>query len=88
MALNFPNQSRSYDGAHERIRFIGHDGVFEIAFFVEIEALAKTTKNMARNETGYLLAFDAERGLIERLASKLYSRGRNAMIVLTAANVQ
>ena len=87
MALNFPNQSRSYDEVHDRIRFIGHDGVFEIAFYVETEALAKTTENLVRNEHGYLAAFDAARGPIERVANKAYSQEKNAMIVLTAADV-
>jgi len=29
MALNFPNFSRSYDAAGNRIRFWGHDGAIE-----------------------------------------------------------
>ena len=36
-ALTFPNRSRSYDEAGQRIRFIGHDGMFEIAFAVETD---------------------------------------------------
>jgi hypothetical protein len=35
MALNFPNFSRSYDAAANRIRFWGHDGAVEIPFFLE-----------------------------------------------------
>ena len=87
MALAFPNQSRSYDEVHDRIRFIGHDGVFEIAIFVEIKELAKTANKMIRDERGYLAAFDTVRGALERAANKAYSRKRNAMIVLTAADV-
>ncbi|MDF2372105.1 MAG: DUF1488 domain-containing protein [Rhizobiaceae bacterium] len=87
MSLTFPNPSRSYDDALDRIRFIGHDGMFQIAFFVEIDALAKTTKNLVRTEAGYLEAFDAARSAIERVALKAYSRDRNSMIVLRAADM-
>ena len=57
MALTFPNRSRSYDAAGRRIRFVGYDGMFEVAFFVETGAIAKAVLN----ETGYLEAFDAAR---------------------------
>lgn len=87
MTLIFPNRSRSYDEAHDRIRFIGHDGVFEIAFFIETEALVKRSKKVIHSELGYLKAFDAARVSIERVANKAYSRGRNTMIVLTTADV-
>ena len=87
MALTFPNQSRSYDAVRDRIRFIGHDNVFEIVFFVEIKALVKTTNKIIRSELGYLAAFDAARGMFERVANKAYSRGRNSLIVLTEADV-
>lgn len=87
MSLTFPNQSRSYDDAHHRIRFVGYDGVFEINLSVEIEALAKTTKNLIRNEADYLAAFDKARDAIERMAQKVYARKRNTMIVLTATDV-
>ncbi|WP_439618855.1 hypothetical protein [Shinella sp.] len=32
-SLSFPKQSRSYEEAGKRIRFIGQDGMFEIPFF-------------------------------------------------------
>lgn len=34
MALSFPNSARSYDEAHARVRFVGHDGMFEVRFYV------------------------------------------------------
>jgi hypothetical protein len=40
MALSFPNSARSYDEAHARIRFLGHDGMFEVRFYVLAEVLA------------------------------------------------
>ena len=35
MSLNFPNQSRSYDATLRAVRFWGHDGPMEAAFFCE-----------------------------------------------------
>ena len=35
MTLDFPNRSRSFDEARNAVRFIGHDGMFEVPFFVE-----------------------------------------------------
>ncbi|WP_159593564.1 DUF1488 family protein [Chelativorans xinjiangense] len=31
MTLTFPNRSRSYDEAEQRVRFIGHDDMFGAA---------------------------------------------------------
>jgi len=86
MPLIFPNKSRSYDPSHNRVRFVGYDGVFEIAFLVEADAL--TTGNRDHDETNYLAAFDAARDAIEQAAQQAYSKGRNTMIVLTAADVR
>lgn len=56
MSLSFPNQSRSYEEAGKRIRFIGHDGMFEIPFFAGADLFPAAT-----SEAGYLSAFDATR---------------------------
>lgn len=42
MSLSFPNQSRSYEEAGKRIRFIGHDGMFEIPFVAGRKRVAST----------------------------------------------
>ncbi|WP_157020365.1 DUF1488 family protein [Mesorhizobium xinjiangense] len=39
MTLEFPNRSRSFDDVRNAVRFIGHDGMFEVPFFVEAAAL-------------------------------------------------
>ena len=44
MALNFPNPSRSFDESRKGVRFVGHDGVFEVPFFIEADALVKASK--------------------------------------------
>ena len=86
MALTFPNRSRSYDEAGQHIRFLGYDGMFEIPFMIEIEALANNTQGAATAEAGYLAAFDAARGSILDVARKAYSRGRKNLFVLTSAD--
>ena len=39
MAIAFPNRARSYDENARRIRFLGHDGMFEIRFSLDIDVL-------------------------------------------------
>ncbi|TIQ56919.1 MAG: DUF1488 domain-containing protein [Mesorhizobium sp.] len=85
MTLNFPNRSRSYDASARRIRFVGHDGMFEVPFFVEIAALSAATATGGA-EAEYLSAFDAERSSIQDVAREAYSHGRKNMYVLTQAD--
>jgi len=89
MTLAFPNPSRSFDEARNAVRFIGHDGMFQIRFFIEVGALMKP--DTAKPETGaleakYLSAFDALRTSIYDVASKAYSHGRRDSYTLTAAD--
>ena len=60
MTLSFPNRTRSYDETRRRISFVGHDGMFEVPFFIQTDALSAT----ARGEAQYLAAFDAARASI------------------------
>jgi hypothetical protein len=76
MNLSFPNQSRSYDEANRRIRFSGYDGMFEIRFFLEIDALAKAFSGKMSGEGEYLSAFDSVRNTILAAAEKAHERGR------------
>jgi hypothetical protein len=86
MTLIFPNRSRSYDEAGQHIRFLGYDGMFEVPFLIEIEALANPNPEAATAEAGYLAAFDAARDSIHEAARKAYSRGRKNVCVLTSAD--
>lgn len=87
MSLTFPNQSRSYDEANRRIRFSGYDGMFEIRFFLEIDALAKAFAGAISGEREYLSAFDTIRKKILAAAEKAYGRGHNrTMCTLTIAD--
>lgn len=81
MALAFPNRSRSYDDVRHRVRFVGHDGMIEVPFFVEADALPPAT-----GEAGFLAAFDAARATIHDVARELYGNARRTMYVLTAAD--
>lgn len=86
MALTFPNQSRSYDETGQRIRFRGYDGMFEIPFFVEVEALLGAKSSAPKTETEHLAAFDAARESIHKVAREAYSHGRRNIYVLTPAD--
>lgn len=83
MTLTFPNRSRSYDDTRHAVRFLGYDGMFEVRFFIEAAALAKSgSSDIAASQC--LVAFDAARGTILDVAREAYSRGRRALYVLNA----
>ncbi|RWH73434.1 DUF1488 domain-containing protein [Mesorhizobium sp.] len=89
MTLAFPNPSRSFDETRNAVRFMGHDGMFQIRFFVEASALTKS--DAARREVGALKAkclsaFDALRTSIYDVARETYSHGRRDSYTLTAAD--
>jgi hypothetical protein len=86
VALNFPNQSRSYDAIRKVVLFWGYDGVMEKAFSIPVDALMKIRVLLQHDEAGLLQIFDANRDLIYRAALKAYSRKGNGPFNLTAAN--
>jgi Protein of unknown function (DUF1488) len=86
MALSFPNESRHYDEAMHAIRFWGHDGAMEAAFFVEAQVLLKIQPDAAADEAGLLSAFDANRERIYKTAIKVYGRGRKGAYDLQSAD--
>lgn len=88
MSLTFPNPSRSFDVAAQRIRFHGHDGMFEIAFLIDVKAFPEAAAEMVPSETACLAAFDAARGSIYDVAREAYSRGRKNLYLLTPADFQ
>ncbi|MBB2969852.1 DUF1488 domain-containing protein [Mesorhizobium sp. RMAD-H1] len=85
MTLEFPNRSRSFDEARNAVRFIGHDGMFEVPFFIEVAALARSGSRKL-SETDFLTAFDAARGSIYEVAREAYSHERRTSYTLTAAD--
>ena len=77
MTLNFPNPTRSYDERRRAVRFVGHDGLFEIPFFVEAAALArKAEPGSAMSEAKCLSVFDGSRASILSAARAAYSGSR------------
>ncbi|PDT78056.1 DUF1488 domain-containing protein [Sinorhizobium sp. BJ1] len=89
MTLLFPNASRSLDEKRNAVRFIGHDGMFEVRFFVEAEALVIADPELGTSEISeskLLSAFDALRLSIYDVARKAYSGGRRDFYTLTAAD--
>jgi len=75
MRLNFPNPSRSFDGAKSRVCFWGYDGAIEVSFFVGADALKRLFPEMGSAEKGILNAFDAVRNRIHEVANKVYVGG-------------
>ena len=89
MTLGFPNPSRSFDEARNAIRFIGHDGMFEVPFYIEVDALPGPVANSGTSaalEATCLAAFDAARGPIHDVASEAYAKGRRTSYTLTTAD--
>ena len=94
MTLAFPNPSRSFDEARNAVLFFGHDGLFEIRFFVEAGALAAgalaisgmASPTSEMSEAKCLSVFDATRPSILNVARKAYSHGHRSHCTLTAAD--
>jgi hypothetical protein len=86
VALNFPNQSRSYDATRHAVRFWGYDGSTEVSFFVTAEAL-QALHAPAADERALLDAFDAHCGEIRTAADKSYKRKRLGSYELTENDV-
>jgi hypothetical protein len=83
MALMFPNKSRSFDETRQGVRFAGYDGMFEVRFLVESNALGGSTSG-DRSQAAYLDAFDAARTSIQEAASRAYKHRRGNNFTLTA----
>jgi Protein of unknown function (DUF1488) len=86
MALSFPNRNRYYDARLRAVRFWGHDGAMEAAFFVTGEALKRIQPSLSFDEAGLLTVFDANRNLIQAAAVKAYARGRKGSYELGSAD--
>ncbi len=79
MTLNFPNQIRCFNEAKRQVRFWGYDGVLEISFDVEAEALRKIdhpSLAQIEGEARILEAFDNSIEQVHQVAERAYRRGR------------
>ena len=70
MALIFPNRSRSFDEVRHAVRFLGYDGMFEVPFAVQANALLGSARS-AYAEADCLAAFDAARDRIYAAAQQV-----------------
>ena len=87
VTLGFPNQSRSYDPRRQRVRFSGHDGAFEVCFFVEQGVFSRINPDAKLDEAGILQEFDRYRDRILQAARKMYSsRQRRDTYTLLASD--
>ena len=86
MALNFPNQCRSYDATRRVVRFWGHDRSIEKPFFVTADALKRLQSDLQLDEAAILRAFDVNRERIHAIAAKVYARSRKGSYDLTAGD--
>jgi hypothetical protein len=86
MALNFPNESRSYDNARHAVRFWGNDSAMEASFFVTADALRYLQPALRPDEISLLAAFDTNRDLICVAAAKVYARGKKGSYDLFASD--
>jgi Protein of unknown function (DUF1488). len=86
MAVNFPNQSRSFDATRRAIHFWGYDRSMESSFFVSADALKEIQPDLKPGEAGFLRAFDVNRDLICAIAAKVYARGRKSFYQLNVAD--
>ena len=85
MSLIFPNLSRSFDATRDAVRFWGYDSAMQYSFFVTRGALERLVPNLSSDEPGLLTAFDTNRELICRAATRVYSRGRRGSYDLDAS---
>jgi hypothetical protein len=60
--------------------------MFEMKFFLELDALAKVYSGPLHGEREYLSAFDDTRKKILTAAEKAYGRGQNRMCTLTLSD--
>lgn len=86
MALNFSNESRSYDATRRAVRFWGYNQAMEISFFVTDGALRKLQPG-ATGESAFLKAFDENRDRIRDAASAVYNQGPRGSYEITSEDI-
>ena len=87
MTLRFVNPSRSFDETRKAVGFVGHDGIFEIRFFVEAGALGERGAEAHEiSEANCLTAFDKSVKSIHAAAQAAYSHKRLKSYTLSAAD--
>ena len=81
MALEFPNNMRSFDDRKSRINFWGYDRTIEVSYFIAADVLNRFNKDVGTQETELLEVFDENIEKIRDVAAGVYgksSRGKGA----------
>ena len=86
MPLTFPNPSRSFDETRDAVRFWGYDSAIECSFFVTRGALRRLVPSLSPDRSNLLAAFDTNRELICKAATRVYSRGRRGSYELDVSD--
>ena len=89
MKLNFPNPSRSYDAAKNRVCFWGYDSTIEVSFYIEVDALLRLCPGMSGAEKEFIKAFDSVLSRIHKAANKVYiegGKGKGSYAYMLATN--
>jgi hypothetical protein len=84
VTLVFPNGSRSFDKDRRGVRFTAYDGMFEVPFLVEADALA----HAHASEDACLAAFDDARPAIRAAALRIYKGRQPPIYVIRAADLR
>jgi hypothetical protein len=87
MALNFLNESRSYNSSHQYITFWGYDSAFEVTFRLDHTALQQFSGLDNPGEDAALQAFDANISRIRLAAQTIYKGKRDRYFELSAKDV-
>jgi hypothetical protein len=81
MALEFPNNMRSFDDSKSRINFWGYDRTIEVSYFIAADVLNRFNKDVGTQETELLEVFDENIEKIRDVAARVYdksARGKGA----------
>jgi hypothetical protein len=87
MALNFLNNSRSFDPERRSLSFWGHDNMFEVAFRLDESALHHLTGSKEIGEATAFAVFDTNTTHIRNAARRVYKRASNRFCELTASDL-
>ncbi len=83
MALEFLNDTRSYDDSRQCVSFWGYDSAFEVMFRLDHTALSSFAGQQQLSEPTALKAFDANLDQIRKAAHKLYRGNSKRYLEIT-----
>jgi hypothetical protein len=89
LSIIFPNPSRIFEEADHYIRFWGYDGILQIEFAIESDALKKLCPECDGTAPSTLEAFDKSRSRVYESAEALYikAKKRASIYMLKAGDV-